>query len=165
MDRFKWFALLALCAALLVSPALAQTAQTAQMATPAPSPSRMSSDTLNVQLFNVTPTTAVTLAFKGLRFTGAPVAQPGSEAAVQGVSFQGSTIVFSPPQRSVAIGQFSTVSFSVGIAIIVPVSGIATVHKPVVVTLSTPTGFVSTQDGPFSLGNPGVVPALAPGNK
>jgi hypothetical protein len=164
MDRFKGLALLVLCAALLMSPALAQTAQ---MAAPAqsPSPSRMSSDTLNVQLFNVTPTTAVTLAFKGLRFTGGPVAKPGSEAAVHGVTFQGSTIVFSPPQRSVAVGQFSTVSFSVGIAITGPITGTATVHKPVVVSLSTPTGFVSTQDGPFSLGNPAIVPALAPGNQ
>jgi hypothetical protein len=162
MDRFKWLAPLVLCAALLVSPALAQTAQPAA---PAPSRSMMTSDTLNVQLFNVTPTTAVTLAFRGLRFTGPPLAKPGSEAAVQGVSFQGSTIVFSPPQRSVPIGQFTTVSFSVGIAITGPVSGTATVHKPVVVTLSTPTGFVSTQDGPFSLGNPAVVPAAAPGNR
>jgi hypothetical protein len=125
----------------------------------------MSSDKLNVQLFNVTPTTAVTLAFKGLRFTGPPLAKPGSEAAVQGVTFQGSTIVFSPPQRSVAMGQFSTVSFSVGIAITGPVSGTATVHKPVVVTLSTPTGFVSTQDGPFTLGSSTVVPATGPGNQ
>jgi hypothetical protein len=125
----------------------------------------MSSDTLNVQLFNVTPTTAVTLAFKGLRFTGPPLAKPGSEAAVQGVSFQGSTIVFSPPQRSVPIGQFTTVSFSVGVAIIGPVSGTATVHKPVVVTLSTPTGFVSTQDGPFTIGSTTVVPASAPGDR
>jgi hypothetical protein len=162
MDRFKGLAPLVLCAALLVSPALAQTAQSAAQA---PSPSRMTSDTLNVQLFNVTPTTAVTLAFKGLRFTGPPVAKPGSEAAVQGVSFQGSTIVFSPPQRSVPIGQFTTVSFSVGVAITGPVSGIATVHKPVVVTLAIPSGFVSTQDGPFSLGNPAVVPAAAPGNR
>jgi hypothetical protein len=162
MDRFKGLASLVLCAALLVSPALAQTAQPAA---PAPSRSMMTSDTLNVQLFNVTPTTAVTLAFQGLRFTGPPRAKPGSEAAVQGVSFQGSTIVFSPPQRSVPIGQFTTVSFSVPIAIIGPVTGTATVHKPVVVTLSTPTGFVSTQDGPFSLGNPAVVPAAAPGNR
>lgn len=154
MDRFKWAALLVLCAALLVSPVSSQTA-----------PSRMSSDTLVVQLFNVTPTTAVTLAFKGLRFTGAPLAKPGSEAAVAGVTFQGSTIVFSPPQRSVPMGQFSTVSFSVGIAITEPITGTATVHKPVVVTLATPTGFVSTQDGPFTLGNPAVVPALAPGNQ
>ena len=63
------------------------------------------------------------------------------------------------------IGQFTTVSFSVGIAIIGPVTGTATVHKPVVVTLSIPTGFVSTQDGPFSLGNPAVVPPAAPGNR
>jgi hypothetical protein len=161
MDRFKRLAPLMLCAALLVSPALAQTAQPAAQA---PSPSMMTSDWLNVQLFNVTPTTAVTLAFQGLRFTGPPRARPGSEAAVQGVSFQGSTIVFSPPQHSVPIGQFTTVSFSVGIAIIGPVRGTATVHKPVVVTLSTPTGFVSTQDGPFSLGSPAVVPAASPGN-
>jgi len=165
MDRFKGFALLMLGAALLVSPASSQTAQAAQTAASAPSPSRMSSDTLTVQLFNVTPTTAVTLAFKGLRFTGPPLARPGSEAAVQGVTFQGSTIVFSPPQRSVPVGQFSTVSFSVGVAITGPVTGTATVHKPVVVTLALPTGFVSTQDGPFSLGNPAVVPAAAPGNK
>jgi hypothetical protein len=157
MDRLKCFSPLVLCAALLVSPALAQTA--------APAPSVMTSEMLNVMLFNITPTTAVTLAFQGLRFTGPPRAKVGSEAAVQGVTFQGSTIVFSPPQRSVPIGQFTTVSFSVGIAIIGPVSGTATVHKPVVVTLSTPTGFVSTQDGPFSLGNPGVVPAAAPGNR
>ena len=161
MDRFKGLALLVLTA-LLVSPV---SSQTSQAAAPAPSPSRMSSDKLNVQLFNVTPTTAVTLAFKGLRFTGPPLAKPGSEAAVQGVTFQGSTIVFSPPQRSVAMGQFSTVSFSVGIAITGPVSGTATVHKPVVVTLSTPTGFVSTQDGPFTIGSSTVVPAIAPGNK
>jgi hypothetical protein len=153
MDRFRWFAPFVLCAGLLVSPGGAQPA----------APSMMTSDWLNVQLFNVTPTTTVTLAFQGLRFTGPPRAKPGSEAAVQGVSFQGNTIVFSPPQRSVPIGQFTTVSFSVGIAIIGPVTGTATVHKPVVVTLSTPTGFVSTQDGPFSLGNPAVVPAAAPG--
>src|SRR3954471_21151007 len=165
MDRFKWFALLVLCAALLVSPVSSQTSQTAQRATPAPSPSRMSRDTLNVQLFNVTPTTAVTLAFQGLRFTGSPVANPGSEAAVQGVSFQGSTIVFSPPQRSVPIGQFTTVSFSVGVAIIGQVSGTAVVHKPVVVTLVLPTGFVSTQDGPFTIpASGGVVPAATPGH-
>lgn len=157
MDRFKGFAWFVLCACLFVVPALAQTA--------APAPSRMSSDTLNVQLFNVTPTTAVTLAFKGLRFTGTPVAKPGSEAAVQGVTLQESTIVFSPPQRSVAMGQFSTVSFSVGIAMTGPISGTATAHKPVVITLSTPTGFVSTQDGPFTLGNSAVVPAVAPGNQ
>ncbi|HSS48148.1 MAG TPA: hypothetical protein VLX28_04310 [Thermoanaerobaculia bacterium] len=160
MDRFKWLASLVLCAGLLGSPVSSQTAPPA-----APAPSRMTSDTLNVQLFNVTPTTAVTLAFQGLRFTGPPRAKPGSEAAVQGVSFQGSTIVFSPPQRSVPVGQFTTVSFVVGIAITGPVSGTATVHKPVVVTLSIPTGFVSTQDGPFSLGNPAVVPAAAPGNR
>ena len=160
MARFKWFAPLVLCAGLLISPILAQTPQTAQRAAaPAPSPSVMTSERLNVQLFNVSPTTAVTLAFQGLRFTGPPQARPGSEAAVQGVSFQGNTIIFSPPQRSVPVGQFSTVSFSVGIAITGPVSGTATVHKPVVVTLSTPHGFVSTQDGPFTLGNPAVVPA------
>jgi hypothetical protein len=157
MDRFKRCAPLVICAALLVSPALAQPAP--------PSRSMMTSDWLNVQLFNITPTTAVTLAFHGLRFTGPPRANAGSEAAVQGVSFQGSTIVFSPPQRSVPVGQFTTVSFSVGIAIIGPVTGTATVHKPVVVTLSTPTGFVSTQDGPFSIpASGGVVPAAAPGN-
>ncbi|HEV7505907.1 MAG TPA: hypothetical protein VGS07_13450 [Thermoanaerobaculia bacterium] len=158
MDRFKGLASLVLCAALLGSPVLAQPAA------PASSQTAMTGEMLNVQLFNVTPTTAVTLAFKGLRFTGAPVARPGSEAAVQGVSFQGSTIVFSPPQRSVAIGQFTTVSFSVGITMTGPVSGTATVHKPVVVTLSTSTGFVSTQDGPFTLGSSTVVPAAAPGH-
>jgi hypothetical protein len=163
MHRFSWLAPLALGAALLVSPLFAQTpqpAQRAQGAAPAPSPSVMTSERLNVQLFNVTPTTAVTLAFQGLRFTGPPQARPGSDAAVLGVSFQGNTIVFSPPQRSVPVGQFSTISFSVGIAITGPVSGTATVHKPEVVTLSTPYGFVSTQDGPFTLGNPTVMPAL-----
>lgn len=157
MDRLKFFALFVLCASLLGSPAGAQpAAQT-------PSRSVMTSDTLNVQLFNITPTTAVTLAFNGLRFTGPPRAKPGSEAAVQGVSIQGSTIVFSPPQRSVPIGQFSTVSFFIGIAIIGPVSGTATVHKPVVVTLATPNGFVSTQDGPFTIpASGGVVPAATP---
>jgi hypothetical protein len=160
MARFKWFAPLVLCAGLLISPLLAQTPQAAQRAPGvAPSPSVMTSDRLNVQLFNVSPTTAVTLAFQGLRFTGPPQANPGSEAAVRGVTFQGNTIIFSPPQRSVPVGQFSTLSFSVGIAIIGPVSGTATVHKPVVVTLSTPQGFVSTQDGPFTLGNPAVMPA------
>ena len=154
MDRFKRLFPFVLCAALLVSRGAAQPA------TPPPSPSVMASDRLNVQLFNVTPTTAVTLAFQGLRFTGPPRAKPGSEAAVQGVTFQGNTIVFSPPQRSVPVGQFSTVSFCVRIASTGPVSGTATVHKPVVVTLATPQGFVSTQDGPFTIpAGPGVVPA------
>lgn len=160
MARFKQLAPLVLCAGLLISPLLAQTPQTAQRQAPAPSPSVMTTERLNVQLFNVSPTTAVTLAFQGLRFTGPPQANAGSEAAVRGVTFQGNTVIFSPPQHSVPVGQFSTVSFSVGIAITGPVSGTATVHKPVVVTLSTPYGFVSTQDGPFTLGNPGVMPAL-----
>ncbi|MFY9822279.1 MAG: hypothetical protein WAM82_12930 [Thermoanaerobaculia bacterium] len=162
MDRFKWLTLFVLCAGLLASPVLAQTAQTAASA---PSPSVMAGEMLNVQLFNVTPTTAVTLAFQGLRFTGPPRPKPGSEAAVQGVSFQGSTIVFSPPQRSVPIGQFSTVSFSVGIVMTGSVSGTATVHKPVVVTLSTSRGFISTQDGPFTIpASGGVMPAATPGH-
>ena len=159
MDRLRWFTPFVLCAGLLVSPGAAQP--------PAPAPSRsmMTSEMLNVQLFNVTPTTAVTLAFQGLRFTGPPRAKPGSEAAVQGVSIQGSTIVFSPPQRSVPIGQFTTVSFFIPIAIIGPVGGTATVHKPVVVTLSTSRGFISTQDGPFTIpASAGVVPAVTPGN-
>ena len=157
MDRFRWLASSVLCAGLLVSPAVSQPAA------PAPSPSVMTGEMLNVQLFNVTPTTAVTLAFQGLRFTGPARPKPGSEAAVQGVSFQGSTIVFSPPQRSVPIGQFTTVSFSVGIAIIGPVTGTATVHKPVVVTLSTSRGFVSVQDGPFTIpASAGVMPAATP---
>jgi len=57
MDRFSWLLRFALCATLLVSPALAQTAQTTQTAqpgTPAPSKTVMTGETLNVQLFNVT---------------------------------------------------------------------------------------------------------------
>ena len=165
MDRFSWLFRLALGAALLVSPALAQTSQTAQQATPAQSKTMMTGETLTVQLFNVTPTTAVTLAFQGLRFSGPVRPKPGSEAAVAGVTFQGSTLVFSPPQRSVPVGQFSTVAFSVPIQVVGQISGTATVHKPVVVTLATPLGFVSTQDGPFTIpAGPSVVPAATPGN-
>ncbi|HEX3553399.1 MAG TPA: hypothetical protein VIA62_09235 [Thermoanaerobaculia bacterium] len=162
MDRSSWLVRLALGAALFVSPAIAQTAQ---QGTPAQSKTVMAGETLNVQLFNVTPTTAVTLAFQGLRFNGPARPKPGSEAAVAGVTFQGSTLVFSPPQRSVPVGQFSTVAFSVPIQILGQIRGTATVHKPVVVTLATALGFVSTQDGPFTIpAGPSVVPAATPGN-
>jgi hypothetical protein len=162
MHVFSWVSRLALCTALIASPAMAQTVQ---QAVPAQSKATLAGETLNVQLFNVTPTTAVTLAFQGLRFAGPPRPRPGSEAAVQGVSLQGSTLVFSPPQRSVPVGQFSTISFSVPIEMTGPITGTATVHKPVVVTLSTSRGFVSTQDGPFTLGTPAVMPAATPGHQ
>ena len=163
MDRFSWLVRLALCAALLVSPVVAQTAQPG---TAAQSKTVMTGETLNVQLFNVTPTTAVTLAFQGLRFAGPARPRPGSEAAVAGVTFQGNTLVFSPPQRSVPVGQFSTVAFSVPIRMLGQISGTATVHKPVVVTLSTSRGFVCTQDGPFTIpASPTVVPAATPDNR
>src|SRR5947209_2695301 len=169
MDRFSWLLRFALCATLLVSPALAQTAQTTQTAqpgTPAPSKTVMTGETLNVQLFNVTPTTAVTLAFQGLRFAGPARPRPGSEAAVAGVTFQGNTLVFSPPQRSVPVGQFSTVAFSVPIRMLGQISGTATVHKPVVVTLATSRGFVCTQDGPSTIpASPTVLPAATPGDR
>ncbi|HEX4961578.1 MAG TPA: hypothetical protein VF173_12110 [Thermoanaerobaculia bacterium] len=161
MARFSWLVRFALGAALLVSPAAAQAPQAAT----AQAPAALAGEALNVQLFNVTPTTAVTLAFQGLRFTGPARPKAGSEAAVAGVSFQGSTIVFSPPQRSVPVGQFSTISFSVPIQLMGAVSGTATVHKPVVAILSTSRGFIATQDGSFTIpASGGVVPAATPGH-
>src|ERR1043165_1618605 len=110
MNRFSWFAPLSLCIALLAAPALA-----AQQGPPPSSPALTVGETLDVQLFNVTPTSQVTVVFQGLRFISPPRPKAGSEAAVAGVSLQGSTLIFSPPQRSVPVGQFSTVSFSVSI--------------------------------------------------
>jgi hypothetical protein len=142
---------LALCTALLATPAAAQ--QGSQAVT--------GRETLDVQLFNVTPTSQVTVAFQGLRFVTPPRPGAGSEAAVAGVTFQGSTLIFSPPQRSVPVGQFTTVSFSVGIQIDGSIRGTATVHKPVVLYLSTRLGSVATQDGSFSLPTSRPLPAGA----
>jgi hypothetical protein len=151
MDRISWLARLALCTALLATPAAAQQGSQAVAGR----------ETLDVQLFNVTPTSQVTVAFQGLHFVTPPQARPGSEAAVAGVTFQGSTLIFSPPQRSVPVGQFTTVSFSVGIQIDGSIRGTATVHKPVVLYLSTRLGSVATQDGSFSLPTSRPVPAGA----
>lgn len=155
MNRFSWLVRLILCAALLATPVAAQ------QGTPASSQAVAGGETLDVQLFNVTPTSQVTIAFQGLRFVTPPRPKPGSEAAVAGVTFQGSTLLFSPPQRSVPVGQFSTVSFSVGIQIDGSISGTATVHKPVVLALSTRLGSVATQDGSFSLPTSRPLPAGA----
>ncbi len=154
MDRFSWLARLLVCIALLMAPTLA-----AQQGTPPSSPAMTVGETLNVQLFNVTPTSQVTLAFQGLRFITPPRPKAGSEAAVAGVSLQGNTLTFSPPQRSVPVGQFSTISFSVGIQADGPITGTATVHKPIVLVLSTLHGSVATQDGPFSFPTSGPMPA------
>jgi hypothetical protein len=155
MHRISWTARLALLSLLFATAALAQ------QGTPASAPAVAGRETLDVQLFNVTPTSQVTISFQGLRFVTPPRPNPGSEAAVAGVTFQGSTLIFSPPQRSVPVGQFSTVSFSVGIQIDGSIRGNATVHKPVVVVLSTPLGSVATQDGSFSLPTSRPVPAGA----
>ena len=155
MDRFSWVVRLLLCILLLTAPVAAQ------QGTQAASPAVTGGETLDVQLFNVTPTSQVTVAFQGLRFITPPRPQPGSEAAVAGVTFQGNTLIFSPPQRSVPAGQFSTVSFSVGIQIEGSIRGTATVHKPVVLALSTPLGSVATQDGTFSLPTSRPLPAGA----
>jgi hypothetical protein len=146
MDRFSWLARPVLCIALLSVPTLA-----AQQGTPPSSPAMTVGETLDVQLFNVTPTSQVTIAFQGLRFITPPHPKAGSEAAVAGVSLQGNTLIFSPPQRSVPVGQFSTVSFSVGILADGPITGTATVHKPIVLVLSTLHGSAATQDGTFSI--------------
>lgn len=156
MDRISWLTRLVLCIALLATPIAAQ------QGTQAASPAVTGGETLDVQLFNVTPTSQVTIAFQGLRFVTPPRASPGSEAAVAGVTFQGNTLIFSPPQRSVPMGQFSTVSFSVGIQIDGAIRGTATVHKPVVLALSTRLGSVATQDGSFSLPTSRPLPAGAP---
>ena len=93
----------------------------------------------------------MTIAFQGLRFIAPPRPKAGSEAAVAGVSLKDNMLTFSPPQRSVPVGQFATVSFSVGILADGPITGTATVHKPIVLVLSTLHGSVATQDGPFSI--------------
>lgn len=115
------------------------------------------------ELFNVTPSSPVTIRFSQGRFVGDPqLAQGSPQSILAALRLAEGTLTFNPTPNSLAAGS-SKVAFAAPMVFPGRASGTVEAQAPLVAVINAGWGAVTTQGGEFNLGVEGLPPTCTVG--